>query len=165
MLMPESGGRWRRAALLRRSLLLVLVVGQTALAGWFMLSVLPYQGGNALEVAMLVLFALLFAWISFGFWIAVIGFCLRRLGGDRQSLLRQQDAATLAATPLARTAVIMPIYHEPIERSLGGLSAVYQSLERSGQLEQFDFYILSDSRDPDIWLQEQAAWARLVKEL
>lgn len=165
MTAPRAGRRWRMAALLRRSLLLLLVGGQTGLAGWFMLSVLPYRGDSALEVAMLVLFALLFAWISFGFWIAVIGFCLRRLGGDRQSLLRQQDAATLAATPLARTAVIMPIYHEPIERSLGGLSAVYRSLERSGQLEQFDFYILSDSRDPDIWLQEQAAWARLVNKL
>src|SRR5690554_1946756 len=127
-----AGRRWRWAALRRRSLLLILVGGQTGLASWFMLSVLPYQGGNALELAMLVLFALLFAWISFGFWIAVAGFLLRQLGGDRQSLLRQQDAATLAATPLARTAIVMPIYHEPIERSLGGLSAVYRSLERTG---------------------------------
>lgn len=157
--------RWRLAALLRRSLLTLLVAGQTVVAGWFMLSVLPYRGGNGVEIAMLVLFALLFAWISFGFWIAVAGFALRRFGGDRHSLLRQQDAATLAATPLARTAIVMPIYHEPIERSLGGLSAVYRSLERTGQLEHFDFYILSDSRDPDIWLQEQAAWAQMVEEL
>ena len=157
--------RWRAVALLRRSLLTVLVLGQTAAASWFMLSVLPYRGGNGLEIAMLILFALLFAWISFGFWIAVAGFVLRRLGGDRHSLLRQQDAAMLAATPLARTAIIMPVYHEPIERSLGGLCAVYRSLERTGQLDYFDFYILSDSRDPDIWLQEQAAWAQMVGQL
>lgn len=157
--------RWRRAALLRRSLLLVLVVGQTLAASWLMLSVLPYRGGSGVEIALLVLFALLFAWISFGFWIAIAGFTLRRLGGDPHSLLRQQAPAELAATPLARTAIVMPIYHEPIERSLGGLSAVYQSLERTGQLEHFDFYILSDSRDPDIWLQEQAAWAQLVERL
>lgn len=156
---------WRLAALWRRTLLLMLVIGQTGLATWFMLSVLPYRGGNALELGMLVLFALLFCWISFGFWIAVAGFVLRRVGGDPQSLLRRQDAAELAATPLGRTAILMPIYHEPIERSLGGFSAVYQSLERTGQLEHFDFYILSDSRDPDVWLQEQAAWAQLVERL
>lgn len=156
---------WRLAAVLRRSLLLVLVLGQTAAASWIMVSVLPYRGGNGVEIAMLVLFALLFAWISFGFWIAVAGFVLRRRGGDRRSLLRQQSDAELSATPLARTAILMPIYHEPIERSLGGLSAVYRSLERTGQLEHFDFYILSDSRDPDIWLQEQAAWAQLVERL
>lgn len=157
--------RWWKAALLRRSCLLILVVGQTLLASWFMLSVLPYHGGNSIEIGMLVLFAILFAWISFGFWIAVAGFVLRRLGGDRHSLLRQQDPATLNATSLARTAILMPIYHESVERSLSGLSAVYRSLERTGQLEHFDFFILSDSRDPDIWLQEQAAWAQLVKEL
>ena len=165
-----TGGRqartsWRLAAMLRRTLLLLLVAGQTAAASWVMLSVLPYRGGNGLEIAMVVLFAILFAWISFGFWIAVAGFILRRLGGDRHSLLRQQSETELATTPLARTAIVMPIYHEPIERSLGGLSAVYQSLERTGQLEHFDFYILSDSRDPDIWLQEQAAWAQLVERL
>ncbi|WGK62350.1 glucans biosynthesis glucosyltransferase MdoH [Halopseudomonas sp. SMJS2] len=160
-----SRRRWRTAAWLRRSCLLVLVIGQTLLASWFMLSILPYNGGNAVEIGMLGLFALLFAWISFGFWIAVAGFVLRRLGGDRQSLLQQQDAATLAATPLARTAILMPIYHEPIERSLGGLSAVYRSLERTGQLEHFDFFILSDSREPDTWLREQAAWAQLVDKL
>lgn len=158
-------GRWRTAALVRRTLLLLLVVGQTYLASWFMLSVLPYQGGDALEVAMLVLFAVLFAWISFGFWIAITGFVLRRFGGDRHSLLCQQDNAQLAATPLAKTAILMPIFHEPIERSLGGLSAVYRSLERTGQLEHFEFYILSDSRDPEVWLREKAAWAQLVDEL
>lgn len=157
--------RWWAAALIRRSCLLVLVIGQTLLASGFMLSILPYQGGNGVEIGMLVLFAILFAWISFGFWIAVAGFVLRRLGGDRHSLLRQQDAATLQATSLDRTAILMPIYHESVERSLGGLSAVYRSLERTGQLEHFDFFILSDSRDPDVWLQEQAAWAQLVKEL
>lgn len=157
--------RWFVAALVRRSVLLLLVLGQTLLASWFMLSVLPYQGGNGVEIGMLVLFAVLFAWISFGFWIAVAGFVLRRVGGDRYSLLHQQDTAQLAATPLGRTAILMPIFHESVERSLGGLSAVYRSLERTGQLAYFEFFILSDSRDPDVWLREQAAWARLVKEL
>ena len=123
---PSTRARWRLAAMLRRTLLLLLVTGQVAAASWVMLSVLPYRGGNGLEIAMVVLFAILFAWISFGFWIAVAGFILRRLGGDRHSLLRQQSETELATTPLARTAIVMPIYHEPIERSLGGLSAVYQ---------------------------------------
>ena len=100
----SSAQRWHRAALLRRSLLLLLVLGQTVLASWFMLSILPYRGGNALEVAMLVLFAQQLAWL-------------------------------------------------------------YRSLQRTGQLQHFDFFILSDSRDPDIWLREQAACAQLVQEL
>ena len=30
-----------------------------------------------------------------------------------------------------------------------GLRATYESLEKTGQLERFDFFILSDSTDPD----------------
>ncbi|WP_150302770.1 glucans biosynthesis glucosyltransferase MdoH [Pseudomonas saliphila] len=168
--LPEAGRhltkpRWRRAAALRRSFLLLAVLLQTAVATYFMLSVLPYNGGTGLEIAMAALFAILFTWISIGFWVGVIGFFIRRLGGDRYSLLAQQDDATLAGTALTRTAIVMPIYHESVEHSLSGLKSVYRSLERTGQLEHFDFYILSDSRDPDIWLREQTAWAGLCTEL
>ncbi|MBA6418649.1 glucans biosynthesis glucosyltransferase MdoH [Pseudomonas sp. 5Ae-yellow] len=157
--------RWRLAATARRGLLALVVLVQTLTATYFMLSVLPYHGGNLVEAGMATLFALLFAWISVGFWIGLTGFVLRRLGGDPRSLLRQQDAATLASTPLARTAVVMPIYHEPVGRSLQGLKSVILTLQRSGTLANFDFFILSDSRDPDVWLAEQAAWDSLRNEL
>lgn len=162
--MPRARSRWRLAALIRRLLLLVIVLTQTAAATWLMLSVLPYHGGNGLEVAMTAIFAVLFLWISLGFWIGVFGFWFRRIG-DRHALLSQQSAETLAQTPLRRTAILLPIYHEPIDRTLGGLRSVYRSLERTGALEHFDFFILSDSRDPDVWLREQTAWAELCEEL
>ncbi|WP_202987625.1 glucans biosynthesis glucosyltransferase MdoH [Cellvibrio polysaccharolyticus] len=156
---------WQGIASLRRWLLLFLVIVQTSIATWFMKSVLPYYGGNAVEIGMLCLFAILFSWISVGFWIGVFGFFYRCRGGDPASLMRQIDAATLQQTPLTKTAILLPIYHESVERSLGGLKAVYQSVERTGQLEHFDFFILSDSRNPDIWLEEQVAWKNLCKEL
>jgi len=156
--------RWRLAATVRRGLLALAVLTQTLIATYFMLSVLPYHGGNLVEASMALVFSLLFAWISVGFWIGLIGFCLRRFGGDPRSLLRQQDEATLRGTPLGRTAVVMPIYHEPVGRSLQGLKSVILSLQRTGKLADFDFFILSDSRDPDVWLAEQAAWHALREE-
>lgn len=156
---------WKRAALLRRSLLSLLVFGQTALAVTIMRQVLPYQGGNWVEIALLVLFALLFGWISVGFWVGVTGFFVRLAGGDPQGLLRRHSRAALEATPLARTAIVMPIYNEPIARTLGGLRAIYRSLEETGQLDHFEFHILSDSRDPDHWLSEKTVWFELCREL
>lgn len=157
--------RWRLAATVRRGLLGLAVLLQTMTATYFILSVLPYHGGNLVEASIAAIFALLFAWISVGFWIGLTGFFLRRIGGDPHSLLRQQDEATLQATALGRTAVVMPIYHEPVGRSLQGLKSVILTLQRSGKLEHFDFFILSDSRDPDVWLAEQAAWDELRNEL
>jgi membrane glycosyltransferase len=130
-----------------------------------MTAVLPYHGGNFVELGIIFLFFVLFAWISFGFWIGVFGFIIRCLGGDRFSFLARHSSAELNAQPLSRTAVVMPIYHEPIPRTFGGIGAIYRSLVQTGQIEHFDFFILSDSRNPDVWLAEQAAWYRLCQDL
>jgi len=145
--------------------LTLVVLMQTTIACYYLSHVLPYHGGNWLEAAILTLFGLLFCWISIGFWTAVLGFYIRRRGGDPLSLCARHPDTVLVTTPLAKTAVVMPVYHEQVERSLNGLRAVYRSLLLTGQLEQFEFYILSDSRDPEIWLQEQSAWLRLCTEL
>jgi len=162
---PESGFRWQGRARWRRSLFLLLVLASVAAAGWGMRQVLPYHGAKPLEVVLLALFCLLFTGITAGFWIAVYGFALRRFGGDPQSPLRRTPADRLAATALAPTAILFPIYHEEIERSFAGLRATYRSLAATGELAHFEFFILSDSRDPDIWLAEREAWFELCEEL
>ena len=163
----RRGGRprWRWAARWRRALFSALVIGQTLVAAYYMLAVLPYHGATVVEVALLVAFAASIAWVSSGAWLALVGFLVRRAGGDRQSLLHRSDLRELVRAPLASTAVVMPIYHEPVGHCLAGIAAVYRSLAATGALEHFHFYILSDSRDPEMWLAEQAAWLRLVREL
>lgn len=156
---------WHRVVFLRRMVLTLIVLVQVIIATRYALWVLPYHGGDYLEIAITVLFAILFTWISIGFWMGVYGFVLRRFGGDKYSLLKKHKSEDLQNTPLARTAILLPIYHEPIDRTLGGLRAVYLSLQQTGLLEHFDFYILSDSRSPDIWLSEQATWYQLCSEL
>lgn len=158
-------GNWRIVATFRRTLLIALVFGQTLVACYYLLWVLPYHGGTWLELAILALFALLYAWIAVGFWVAVFGFVFRLRGGDRYSLLQRHRDRDIESVPLARTAIVMPVYHEPVHWTFSGLKAVYRDLERKGQLDHFEFFILSDSRDPDTWLEEQAAWSRLVGEL
>ncbi|MGQ7269535.1 glucans biosynthesis glucosyltransferase MdoH [Marinobacter nauticus] len=156
---------WHLQATIRRLVLTAFVAGQTGLASWFLLQVLPYHGGNVVEWLIVAVFAVLYLWIAFGFWIAVYGFLLRLLGGDRASLLKRHTPNELAATPLSKTAIVMPLYHEPVSWTLKGLKAIYLDLARSGRLDDFDFYILSDSQDPDVWLQEQQVWLKLVEEL
>src|SRR3569833_3245470 len=105
------------------------------------------------------------SWRAAAYLRRVLVFVLRRRVVDRHSLLTRHDAAQLAATPLARTAIVMPQNHESVERSLAGLRAIYVSLQETGALDHFEFFILSDSRDPEVWLEEQAAWYRLCREL
>lgn len=156
---------WHAAAIRRRLLMLLLVTAQTAGATYIMLGVLPYQGSTLLEQGLLVLFAVLFGWISIGFWMATFGFVIRRLGGDSRSLLERYPPAWLDNRELAPTAVVFPIYHEDVQRTFAGVRETYRDLAATGRLDAFEFFILSDSRDPDVWLEEQTAWYRLCEEL
>jgi membrane glycosyltransferase len=156
---------WGWASHLRRFLLIAVLVFQTLLAVYYMLAILPYHGGTPLEIALAIAFAASFGWVSLGAWLALAGFVTRLLGGDHKGLLARTGLRKMLRTPLARTAILMPVYHESVAHSLAGLAAVYRSLERTGQLEHFEFFILSDSRDPEVWLAEKAGWAELVRTL
>jgi hypothetical protein len=48
----------------------------------------------------------------------------------------------------------MPICNEDVARVYAGLRATYESLERTGQIAHFDFFILSDSGEADICAAE-----------
>jgi membrane glycosyltransferase len=157
---PAEGSSWHRAASLRRFALLGLVLTQTVVATNFMSAVLPYHGGDPLEIALLVLFAILFGWVSAGFWTAMAGFALLVAGSDRYAISRTADLRA-AIDPAARTAIVMPICNEDVARVFAGLRATYESLAASGELAHFDFFVLSDSGNPDLWVAEVAAWLDL----
>ncbi|MCB1898564.1 glucans biosynthesis glucosyltransferase MdoH [Cognatazoarcus halotolerans] len=163
---PKVKGRDRlaRLASLRRFILVALMLGQTYVATSFMTAVLPYHGQKPLEMAVLVLFAVLFCWVSAGFWTALWGFMVLIMGGDRHAISRTAAPdAPIGAS--ARTAIIMPICNEDVDRVFAGLRASYASLARSGDLEHFDFFVLSDSGDPDARAAEMEAWHRMCREL
>ncbi|HWU83874.1 MAG TPA: glucans biosynthesis glucosyltransferase MdoH, partial [Rhodocyclaceae bacterium] len=153
---------WEKSAGSRRNLLLLLMLAQTAAATWTMRAVLPYHGHTPLEFCMLALFALLFCWISSGFWTALAGFFVQLHGGDRYLISRRKaGAAPTAIDAAARTAIVMPICNEDVARVFAGLRATYESVARSGNLAHFDFFILSDSNQADTCVAELCAWQAL----
>jgi len=161
--------RWTRAAHLRRTLLVALVAVPTTVASLFMLEVLPQQGRTWLELAIVGFFGVLFGWVSIGFWTALFGFFVLLRGGDRFAITGQA-AGDPAVPPSQRpapgaTAILMPICNEPVDRVFAGLAAIYRSLERIGAAERFDFFVLSDTGDPDTAMEEEEAWFRWCQEV
>jgi len=170
--MPHNSGQdvakrfdgWMASASRRRVVLVVLVVLQTILATQYLLQILPDAGKSWLELGIAVLFAVLFAWISMGFWTAAAGFVVTLVRGDRLTVTRLENTVVAADAPLARTAIIMPIYNEDVARVFAGLRATFRSLRVSGSLEHFDFYVISDTTDPDIRVEEERAWADMCRD-
>ncbi len=161
----RAGRPWRFAAYRRRTLFGALVAAQTIGACFAVLAVLPYHGSTLIEKAIVLVSAILFGWISAGFWMAVTGFFWRRLGGDPHSPMRRLAPEKIGNLPLAPTAVVYPIYHEDVQRTLSGLYSTWLDLERTGQIGHFEFFVLSDSRDPAIWLAEREACKTLRERL
>jgi len=159
---PDPLGHWRRSALLRRLVLIALVIGQTCLATYLMTAVLPYHGSHWLEMIILVLYAILFAWVGMGFWTALMGFMVLLLGKDKYSI-NGSAAADQPLDPNGRTAILVPICNEDVRRVFAGVAATYRSVERTGQIGQFDFFILSDSNDPDTRVAELEAWEEMCR--
>ncbi|RJF98511.1 glucans biosynthesis glucosyltransferase MdoH [Noviherbaspirillum saxi] len=159
---PDPRGRWQHQGNIRRLVLLVLMLSQTAAATWFMSQVLPYQGGTRLEMAVLTLFAVLFCWVSAGFWTAMAGFLVILRGRDT-FMISRRDVADAPIAAGARTAIVMPICNEDVIRVMAGLRATYESVLKTGDIERFDFFILSDSNDPDTCVAELDAWRGLCQ--
>lgn len=159
----SQGVPWRRTGMLRRWAVALAVIVQTGAASLVLLEVLPWHGRTGLELAIVAVFALLFTWISSGFWIALCGFVVRRLGGDSLSPLARLGAEARSSQKF-RTAILVPIFHEPVDRTFAGLRATWRDLQRAGAAEGFELFILSDSRDPEHWLREREAWEALRAE-
>lgn len=143
---------------LRRFYILGGTAAMTIAASRMMWKVLAVDGISVLEACLLVLFVGLFAWIALSFAGAVAGFLTAVF--DRGYKLGIDPDAPLP-TVHTRTALLMPTYNEDPRRLLAGLQAIYESVAETGQLANFDFYVLSDTRRDDIGQAEEAAFHAL----
>jgi membrane glycosyltransferase len=161
---PAPGDR--RPLRLRRLLLLALVLLGTWVGTSWMADVLPNRGKGIEETGLLMLFGVLFGWISAGFWTALMGALELLRGPGRGPLARRLAAAPiLPLDPSVRTAIVMPICNEHVPTVFGGLAATVDSLRATGESAAFDVFVLSDTNDPDIRAAEQAAWSDLANRL
>ncbi|MEN9841197.1 MAG: hypothetical protein RL376_997, partial [Verrucomicrobiota bacterium] len=120
---------------------------------------------DGLKVFHLILFAILFSLVAFGAVQAVIGFFCRAGKGDPNRIMASLTPEDEARPVDAPTAIVMPIFNEDTSRIMEGLRVIYRSLEATGQLEAFDFFILSDTTNPNRWVEEESAWVALTRQL
>jgi membrane glycosyltransferase len=142
----------------RRVLVIGSAVAMTVEATHEMYRVLAVNGPTALAIVMLALFVALFAWIALSFTSALAGFFSLLGGGGRRLLLHD------ITVPATRTALLMPTYNESPHRVTAGLQAIWESLQAAGPPgEIFDIFMLSDTTDPDTWIEEEAAFLTLLR--
>ena len=121
-----------------------------------------YGSLTGVAIVLMVLFWILFSLLSLGFTHALFGFLFAPFRGlNITSRLKPEDLQV----QFDRTAIVFPVYNEPIDRVFEGVRAVYLSLQRTGRIADFEFFILSDSTSIDHWVGEEFQWAKICREL
>ncbi|MCB4434670.1 glucans biosynthesis glucosyltransferase MdoH [Alteromonas sp. McT4-15] len=162
---PRASQMFIKGETMRLFIMAMLVIPSTALAGWSLYEIFLPNGLTNLEIAQLGLGLTLFAWLCMAFWTGIIGFVLQIFNIDPLSLKKTLQTPD-AQTPLhQRHAIVMPVYNEDTRRIMVGFEACIRELMDSANAKQFDFYMLSDTRDMQKADAELRAFARLQKRL
>lgn len=145
-----------------RMLLGLLTIVGTAAGVWQYRRALAGDGLGLADLALSALFVSLFVWVVFAFWMATFGLVsiLRRLR-NAPSPVEEPSSGPLDLPP---TAVVMPIHNEEPKKVFANVRAVAKSLHEAGGDAPFSIFVLSDTTDPDVWLEEERAWAKLVAQ-
>src|SRR5271165_2210679 len=135
----------------------------TGLVSLLFADLLLRTGWSMSRSFLLALFVILFLFTAIGCVHGIYGFFLRTFGDSlRITSLKDYRLQSIEGTS---TAIVFPVYNEDVVRVCEGLRATYESLQKTGQIERFDFFILSDSTDPDKWVEEERRWQELVRDL
>jgi len=115
-------------------------------------------GTTILENCLIALFALTFTWIAFAACTAFAGFVAGLLPRARQPR-RQPETG-------GRTAILVPVYNEDPQDVCARIEAIAGDLNAAGlataaRVPAIEVFVLSDTRDPDIWIREELAITRL----
>ena len=155
---------------LRRLLIIGSAIALTAAAAREMHLALGVNGATPLEIAILIVFVTLFAWIALALVSSLAGFISLLFSSPRTR------GATLFPPPftggagggppptalqIPKTALLMPAYNEQPARIMATIAVIHANLAAAGQAATFDLFILSDTTDPDAWIAEEAAFLAL----
>ncbi|TGK01009.1 glucans biosynthesis glucosyltransferase MdoH [Leptospira semungkisensis] len=148
-----------------RRLGFVGVLGLLSLFGVYLeYRFLLINGISPLEWATLLLFCMLFPLLAFGATTAIFGALQRIRGGDPTRISGLIANQKVDPKHLPPTAVVIPIHCEDVARVVAGLEAMMKSADSVGLRENLDFFLLSDTTEPDIWLQEEKAFSKLSRK-
>ncbi len=155
-------GRFR--TILRRTIFFGCVLVVNVVASLWLADLFWRMGFQKAHYPMMAIFVILNGLLTLGSFHAIFG-AIDMLLGRRQSV-RISKLADGKTGPLAkRHAVVIPVYNEDSVKVCARIEAIYRSIEATGNLESFDFFILSDTRDLDLWVMEETSWTNLCRRL
>lgn len=153
-----------RRTVLRRILFFSSVLIVNAAASLWLADLFYRMQWQKAHYPLLAIFILLNGLLVLGSFHAIFG-AIDMILGRKRSVRITQLADGKSGPLTKRHAVVMPVYNEDSVRTCARIEAIYRSIEATGHLDSFDFFILSDTRDLDLWVMEETSWTNLCRRL
>ena len=149
-----------------RRVLFAAVVAATTLAVLALAAVALSPGGlGAVDLLLLLLYAIALPWLVIGFSISVVGFCVMRFARDPVAAIFPAAARVRGDEPItAAIAIAICIRNETPERVIRNLAPLMAGLVDAGVAERFHVYILSDTGSPALAAAEEARLTAFAAE-
>jgi membrane glycosyltransferase len=133
----------------QRWLLLGLVISTTAVAVTRLLAIFRDGDVTLLQVLLLTVFAVLFAWIATSFWVGCLGAHAVWRRQTKLPLIESPNSSLSAGAKGGRTVLLMPVHNENCVQVFARLQAIWESIIAVQAGELFDLFMLSDSSEPE----------------
>lgn len=150
--------------LLRRTIFFGSVLLVNIAASLWLTDIFWLMGFQKAHYPLLVIFVVLNGLLVLGSFHAIFG-AFDMLMGRKRSVRISQLAEGKTGPLEKRHVVVMPVYNEDSVKTCARIEAIYKSIEATGHLESYDFFILSDTRDLNLWVMEETSWTNLCRRL
>ncbi|MCW7506189.1 glucans biosynthesis glucosyltransferase MdoH [Leptospira paudalimensis] len=138
-----------------------IIIGLTTFA-----QIISFGGVELTEYYQFITLLFLLPMLSYGATTSLFGFLISLLKeGDpllkaKKIPEKELDFAGIDRVPVA---LVMPVYEENEVSIFARIKVIYESLEKYHSLPKLDFFILSDTRTPEKWIKEEAAYLELCE--
>ncbi|TGL85270.1 glucans biosynthesis glucosyltransferase MdoH [Leptospira congkakensis] len=130
------------------------------------IEIISFQGIEITEYYQFITLIFLLPMLAYGATTSLFGFLLS-LTKKGDPLLKTKripenelNLQSLASIPVA---VVMPVYEENEISIFSRIKVISESADKIHKLPKLDFFILSDTRTPEKWIKEEAAYIELCE--
>ncbi len=151
---PSRSGRSAAGGLFLATLVTATMLG---MAAW-LVHILAHDGFGLLDVLLVACFLTYAPWLAIGFWNSAIGFFFMNFVKDPLPLIVPPVTKARDDDPVfVKAAILMTVRNEDPARAFARLRVIKQSLDRTGQADKFDFFVLSDTNREEVFPLEESA--------
>jgi membrane glycosyltransferase len=151
-----AGLQDNRALMARRIAFTAINLATLAALTWGLANVFGKGGWSATDIVIVACFLIGAPWTSIGLWNAVLGVWLLHGRQNGVASAAPHLAAGETDAPVtSRVALAMTVRNEDPLRSYQRLAVMREGLDATGWGQQFDIFILSDTTDPAVAVEEE----------